>query len=204
MAQVQVAKRRLNLKIAYYGAPGAGKATNLRALEGAVPGPKGRVGQVALDPEVALRFEFQPAWLEPVRGLRVNLQLFTVPADRWAETHPHSLVLQGADAVVFVVDSRPEGLEAAARAWEHLAANVAAQSERLGELPVVFQWNKRDLAGALPLERLEAAVAGWPEPRADAPACEAVASRGQGVLESVRQVAEATTDALRGRLDELL
>ncbi len=196
MAQVQVAKRQLNLKIAYYGAPGAGKATTLRALEEAVPPPRGRVSRIELDAEAALRFECQPGWLETVKGLRVTLQLFSVPGDRWRETHPHGLVLQGADAVVFVVDSRPAGLEAARAAWAELEANLARHDQPLAELPVVFQWNRRDAEDALSVGALLDAFG-----RPEAIGKETVACRGLGVIEPVRAAAEAVTDELRSKLE---
>ena len=188
MAQLLFAKNQINVKLAYYGPAGAGKASCFEALRTQL---SAAVDAVELDGERALRLTCFPAWIDPIRERTVCLQLFTVPGDVFASTFPHRLSLQGADALVFVADSSPAAYEANLDAWRRLDAGLASLGESLAELPVVFQWNKRDLQDAVDVERLQAALNDR-----GAPACESVATTARGVLEPLKHAAGLATRGL--------
>lgn len=196
MAQLLFAKNQINVKIAYYGPGLSGKATCLEVLQKQLGGTGGGPDSLELDGELAVRLTCFPDWLEPIRERTVCLQLFTVPGAVFWSTFPHRLVLEGADALVFVADSSPDAFEGNLEVWRRLEEGLAGLGESLAELPVVFQWNKRDLPDAVPVERLEAELnAGG------AFSCASVATTGAGVLEALREAARLATRGLEA-LDE--
>lgn len=190
MAQLLFAKNQINVKIVYYGPGLAGKATCLEALRKQISGTVRGPDSLELDGELAVRLTCFPEWIEPIRERTVCLQLFTVPGDVFESTFPHRLALEGADAIVFVADSSPDAFEGNLEVWRRLEEGLASLGESLAELPVVFQWNKRDLAEVVPVERLQAALNSR-----GAFACESVAVSGAGVLEALQEAARL---AVRG------
>lgn len=195
MAQVQLRKKQVNIKVAYWGAPGAGKQASFAALRREVPGAT-PLNEVDLDGERAMYFSLLPGWLERIRGYRVNLQLFLTPPEGFWEAAPHRLVLEGVDACVLVVDSTPRGCEQAERALALLRQNLAALGEDLAALPLVPQWNRRDAGDALPVADLRARLGLGEEP-----GVESVATTGRGVLDALREVSERAAAALHDKLD---
>jgi signal recognition particle receptor subunit beta len=190
VAQLLFAKKQINVKIAYYGPGLAGKATSLEAIQKGAPGTVGGIDAVTLDGQELVRLDYFPDWLEPIRERTVCLQLFSVPGAVFWDTFPHRGVLQGADAVVFVADSRAESLEKNVEVWRRLGVTLEEFGESSADLPVVFQWNKRDLEEAVPVERLQDALN-----TRGAPAHESVAVTGTGVLEALQAAARL---AVRG------
>jgi len=190
MAQLLFAKNQINVKIVYYGPALAGKATCFAALQQQISGTVGGPDPLELDGEHAVRLTCFPEWLEPIRERTVCLQLFTVPSAAFESSFPHRLVLEGADALVFVADSGPDAFEGNLDVWRKLGEGLAGLGESLDELPVVFQWNKRDLPDAVPVERLQAELN-----QRGAFAGESVAAAGTGVLEPLQEAARL---AVRG------
>ena len=182
------ARQELVLKVVYYGPGLAGKTTNLQFLHGQVP--EGRASDlVSIDThsERTLHFDFVALELGGVQGRDIRLEFYTVPGQSY-DAATRRLVLTGADGVVFVADSRREALD----------ENIDAMNEMLGnlrhhgmpeDLPIVLQYNKQDLATAVPVEQLHLLlnIRGWPS-------FPAVATTGEGVGETcevlVRMLAE--------------
>lgn len=187
MALVNHRAREIHFKIVYYGPGLGGKTTNLKVLHDRLPADKrGRLMSIATEHERTLFFDFMAVNLGLVQGFSTRFHLYTVPGQIYYRLSRRA-VLQGLDAVVFVADSGP-GREAANR---DSLADLEVHMESLGlgkllDLPRVFQWNKRDLPGALPVERLRAAL----NP-SGAPEFEAVASEGRGVAECLRAACKA-------------
>lgn len=189
MALINHRTREIHFKIVYYGPGLCGKTTNLRALHDRLPPERrGKLISIATDHERTLFFDFMPIELGQVNGFITRFHLYTVPGQVYYKLSRRA-VLQGVDGLVFVADSHPArefaNRDSLADLHEHLRT-LGPAGTALHRLPWVFQYNKRDLPGALPLARLSAAL----NPHG-APEFEAVASTGVGVSETLRSACKA-------------
>jgi len=181
----------LGCKVVYYGPAASGKTTNLRHVYGRLdPAARGKLITPTDGPERTLFFDLLPVDMGIVQGIRTRFHLYTVPGQA-----PHGesrrLVLQGVDGVVFVADSHPQRMAANRESLADLEGNLARTGLEISDLPVVFQYNKRDLEGATPIDQLQAELN--PDGR---PMFEAVAIAGTGVLESLTAVSRQVIKAL--------
>lgn len=194
MATLHFAQREIEAKVVFYGPALSGKTTNLRALHRLVPsGQRGELHELATDQDRTLFFDFLPVELGEIGGYAARFKLFSVPGQAYYRD-TRRVVLQGADAVVFVADSSPDRLQANLDALADLVENLRIL-DPAGDLPVVLQLNKRDVEGALPVETLLAELngRGWPM-------VEAVASEGRGVLATIHEVTALASARLAARL----
>ncbi len=180
MAQINYADREIYCKIAYYGPGLSGKTTKLEFVhDDARPENRGALTSFATDGDRTLFFDFMPLDLGDVAGMRTRIQLYTVPGQVHYDT-TRKLVLQGVDGVAFVADSNPERLAANEESLQNLFDNLKALGIR-SNLPLVMQWNKRDVVNPLPIEVLEEKL----NPR-QLPSFEAVAADGSGVFATLK------------------
>ncbi len=148
MAQVDFTERQLTLKLVYYGPPLSGKTSNLRALYGAVDKlNRGRLMTLDTRDDRTLFFDLLPIFFRS-SGFSFRIKVYTVPGQPVHEA-TRKVVLAGADGVVFVADSEPDQRAANLGSWKNLVANLSSLG--LAELPVVVQYNKRDLPDAVPI-----------------------------------------------------
>jgi signal recognition particle receptor subunit beta len=160
-----------------------GKTTNLQWIHEKLPiKNKGKMLSLATETDRTLFFDFLPIELGTIRGMRTRIQLYTVPGQVFYNA-TRRMVLKGADCIVFVVDSQEPMLEANAESLENLRENLEINELDPNEIPLVIQYNKRDLPNALPIEILNERL----NPRG-APHFEAVALKGQGVEETLKGV----------------
>ena len=153
MAQVDFAERQLTLKLVYYGPPLSGKTSNLRALHDKVDRlNRGRLMTLDTRDDRTLFFDLLPLFFRvdaaKAASFSFRIKVYTVPGQPVHEA-TRKVVLANTDGVVFVADSRPDQREANRTAWQNLVANLASQG--LASIPVVVQYNKRDLPDAVPL-----------------------------------------------------
>jgi hypothetical protein len=140
-------KRELAVKLVYYGPPLSGKTTNLVKLhERLDPATRGRLLCLETQTDRTLYFDLLPIVFKSQSGLTVKLKLYTVPG-QVIHYATRRLVLQGADGVAFVVDSRVSEARAAAESWSDLQKNLRENGIDPMEIPIVVQFNKRDLPG---------------------------------------------------------
>lgn len=192
MAQFNRAKREVALKIVYYGPGLAGKTTNLVRLHDHYPArAKGELVQLDTEQERTLFFDYFPGVLGKIRGYDIRVDYFTVPGQSYYNITRRT-VLSGADGVVFVADSDPRREQANVTAHANLIENLAYFGVASAELPIVYQWNKRDVAGALPTRVLEQALN-----TRGAPSFDAVATEGVGVRETERAVLNSVLRTMR-------
>ncbi|MEI6473409.1 MAG: GTPase domain-containing protein [Holophagaceae bacterium] len=177
------ATRNMTVKIVYYGPGLCGKTTNLHAIYSQTS-RKGRGEMVSLNTETdrTLFFDLLPLEAGLVGGYRTRLQLYTVPGQVFYN-ETRKLVLQGVDGIVFVVDSQAAMLDAGCESMLNLRENIGALGLDLAEIPMVFQWNKRDLRSVVPVEDLETTFNSL-----GLPTFQAVASEGTGVFETLRGI----------------
>lgn len=187
MAQVDFTERQLTLKLVYYGPPLSGKTSNLRALHGKVAQlNRGRLMTLDTRDDRTLFFDLLPIFFRS-SGFSFRIKVYTVPGQPVHEA-TRKVVLANADGIVFVADSRPDQREANKASWQNLTANL--KSLGLDHLPVVVQYNKRDLPDAMPLSELDRFG------DATRKVEEAVAMEGAGVVETFFELVERSWKAL--------
>jgi signal recognition particle receptor subunit beta len=176
--QLDFATRELTIKLVYYGPALSGKTTNLQALHAAAAGEvKGRLMTLDTKDDRTLFFDLLPLSFEDKSGLSVRLKVFTVPG-QVIHASTRRLVVQGADGVAFVADSRISETATNTESFLDLRDNLKAQGIRLEEMPLVIQFNKRDLPGVRSEAEVAKMAAGGREP-----VYLAVATQGLGVVE---------------------
>lgn len=184
MPSISHQKREVLLKLVYYGPGLGGKTTNLEWIHArARPEHRGKLLSLNTDAERTLFFDLLPVDLGKFKGYAIRLHLCTVPG-QIAYDRTRQLILKNVDGVVFVVDSQLEQLEANAESLINLRNNLRLQGVDPDRLPVVVQYNKRDVPGVLAPEELRAAL-GVPPGVVER---EAVATRGVGVFETLKSV----------------
>lgn len=149
------ATRQMTAKIVYYGPGLCGKTTNLNTIYGKTS-QKARGEMVSLNTETdrTLFFDLLPMDVGVVGGFKTKLQLYTVPGQVFYNS-TRKLVLKGVDGIVFVADSQVPMLDANKESLQNLEANLRELGLSLRDIPMVFQWNKRDLKNIVPVEDLE-------------------------------------------------
>ncbi|HEY3400673.1 MAG TPA: GTPase domain-containing protein [Geothrix sp.] len=177
------ATRQMTAKIVYYGPGLCGKTTNLNTIYGKTS-QKARGEMVSLNTETdrTLFFDLLPIDVGMVGGFKTKLQLYTVPGQVFYNS-TRKLVLKGVDGIVFVVDSQVPMLDAGRESWMNLEENLRELGLNLLDIPVVFQWNKRDLKNVVSVDELETVF----NPRG-MPSFQSVASDGTGVFETLRGI----------------
>ncbi len=177
--RVNYKARELQIKIVYYGPALAGKTTNIRQIFNHVaPERRSDLTVVDTDGDRTLFFDYLQVELGKIGGFTPRINLYTVPGQPIYAT-TRKIVLRGADAVVFVADSAPERADENRAAWEQLHQHL----KELGlsaDLPVVVQWNKRDLPHAMPVVQLKALLG----INGRYPMFEAIAVKNVGVRET--------------------
>jgi len=185
MAVIVVAEREIHLKIVYYGPGLSGKTTNLIWLHDHLPeSDKSALFSIDGDRERTLFFDFLPLDLATIGEYRVRLHLYSVPGqERFGATR--SAHLRGVDGVVFVADSQRERLGDNRTSLAELEGSLRQLGFSSGDVPIVFQYNKSDLANVLTRAQLDAHLNSLGRPSREAAAID-----GSGVLETLRLVLE--------------
>jgi signal recognition particle receptor subunit beta len=191
MVQFNFSERTIKAKVVYYGPPQSGKTTNLEQIH-RISDPEGANRLISLNTaqDRTLFFDLLPFSLGSVSGYDFKIQLYTVPGQvQYNATR--RVVLAGADAVVFVADAhRPMAKENQA-AFENMKVNLLANRLVPEKVPLVFQYNKQDLEPRLAREELDRALNFWGRK-----AFPAVASRGEGVMETFVAVVQDMLSAI--------
>jgi len=186
--------KELTAKVVYYGPGLCGKTTNLQWIHEKVPiKNKGKMLSLATETDRTLFFDFLPIEIGTIRGMKTRIQLYTVPGQVFYNA-TRRMVLKGADCVVFVCDTQEPMLEACLESYENLRQNLEANEIDPDEIPMVLQYNNRDLPNALPIEILNERM----NPR-NYPFYEAVALKGIGVEETLKGVTKLVFKSLSAR-----
>jgi signal recognition particle receptor subunit beta len=176
--QIDFTTRELTVKLVYYGPALSGKTTNLVAIHRlAAPEACGRLMTLETRDDRTLFFDLLPLSLK-AGTVQVRLKLFTVPG-QVMHAGTRRLVLQGADGVAFIADSQRVETRANAAAFQDLRANLKENGLDLSRMPLVIQFNKRDLPDIRPDAEIDALAKKGKEP-----VFKAVATRGIGVAET--------------------
>jgi signal transduction histidine kinase/signal recognition particle receptor subunit beta len=185
MGFINVAERTINAKLVYYGVGVGGKTTSLQQVHGILC-PRNEVQLVSINTEEdsTLLFDFLPINLGQVGGFKIRIQGFTVPGQpKYRQMRKY--VLQGADAVVFVVDSQRSRLQENLESLQSMRENLRTSSGTSEDIPIIVQYNKRDLPDVMGEAELDRAF----RFRDDVATFPSVATEGQGVFEAFVEAA---------------
>ena len=200
MAVFNAKARVIECKLVYYGPGRCGKTTNLEYIFKA--GKKYTIGEmVSIDTkgDRTLFFDFLPIGLGKIRSCDVKVQLYTVPGQaKYGSTR--KLVLKNVDGVVFVADSLEVRRKANFLSLKDLQQNLAEQNVSIFKIPLVLQYNKRDLAEqglpVMPVELMEKDL----NSKLKVPSFEASAVKGSGVGETLKKMLALTLSHLEKEL----
>jgi signal recognition particle receptor subunit beta len=192
MSFINYSSREINCKIVYYGPGLCGKTTNLQYIyKKTSPEAKGKMISLATETERTLFFDFLPLSLGEIRGFKTRFHLYTVPGQVFYDAS-RKLILKGVDGVVFVADSQVERMEANIESLQNLRDNLSEQGYDFAKIPLVIQYNKRDLPNAAPVEELRNLLN-----TAGVPDFEGVAFKGDGVFETLKAIAKLVLTELK-------
>lgn len=188
MAFTNFESKEIHCKVLYFGAPGSGKTANLKSIFTATS-TEVQAGLLELqdDGGTTPYFDFLPLSLGRVRDFHLKLHLYTLPMNSLFQT-VSSVILKGVDGFVFVADSRVESLADNAEYLKRCRKILIDEGFNIAELPRVIQYNKRDLPGIVSIDILRQEL----NP-SGAPDFEAVANKGQGVIETLEGLAQLMT-----------
>lgn len=192
MALVNYAAREINCKIVYYGTGLGGKTTNLKYIHSQLaPTTRGELISLATETERTLFFDFLPLDLGSVQGFKTRFSLYTVPG-QVEYNASRKLILNGVDGIIFVADSDVMRSKDNVESLQNMIENLAEYSLTLDNIPWVLQYNKRDLANAMPIERMEKELN-----IRGVPSFEAVASEGLGVFATLKAISKLILNRLQ-------
>jgi len=183
MVSINYSAREVCCKIVFYGPGLSGKTTNLQYIHSKVPGEtRGKLISLATEADRTLYFDFLPINIGTINGFQAKFQLYTVPGQVYYNA-TRKLVLRGVDGIVFVADSQADKMDENIESLANLEDNLREYGYDPDTLPMVIQFNKRDLPGVLPLEDLNARLN-----LANRPFFEASATMGNGVFDTLKMV----------------
>jgi hypothetical protein len=192
MSMINYASREINCKLVYYGPGLGGKTSNLEYIYGKInPETRGKLISLATEQERTLFFDFLPVDLGSIRGFKTRFHLYTVPGQVYYNAS-RRLILKGVDGIAFVADSQAERMDANIAAMENLYENLSDYGYDPKNVPIVMQYNKRDLPSSVPVEELRSHL----NPSAQLPEYEAVAISGRGVFDTLKAVSKLVLKSL--------
>ncbi|SYZ74024.1 Mutual gliding-motility protein MglA (modular protein) [Candidatus Zixiibacteriota bacterium] len=189
MVSINYATREVTCKIVYYGPGLSGKTTNLIYVHNKVPATtRGKMISLATEADRTLYFDFLPINIGTINGFAAKFQLYTVPGQVYYNA-TRKLVLRGVDGLVFVADSQAEKMDENIESLTNLKENLEEYGYNINEIPIVIQYNKRDLPGVLTVEELQAKLnpMGWK-------CFEGEAVGGRGVFDTLKMIIKLVLD----------
>lgn len=182
-------------KVVYYGPGLCGKTTNLHYIYKHTAGDsRGEMVSLETETDRTLFFDLLPIDVGTIAGFSTRIQLYTVPGQVFYNT-TRKLVLKGVDGVVFVADSQRAMLQANQESFRNLEENLAEMGLSSDSLPLVLQYNKRDLPDICTVDEMNRSLNrnGWLH-------FESAAPLGQGVFETLKGISKLTLMSLKKRL----
>ncbi|HEY8269736.1 MAG TPA: ADP-ribosylation factor-like protein [Pseudobdellovibrionaceae bacterium] len=193
MSFINYNAKEIHCKVVYYGPSLGGKTTNVQwVYQKTANDQKSKLVALNSDVERTLFFDFLPLNVGDIRGFKTRFHLYTVPGQVVYDAS-RKLILKGLDGVIFVADSQIERMDENLEALKNLKRNLEQQGYDIREIPLVMQYNKRDLPNAASLAEMRSALNFY-----NAPEVEASASEGKGVSESLKIVSKSILNVLKG------
>ncbi len=197
MAIINMKKKEVQAKIVYYGPGRGGKTTNLEYIyKNFRDRMRTEMVTIKTQGDRTLFFDFLPIEMGQIAGFEVRIQLYTVPGQvKYDATR--RLVLRGVDGLVFVADSLAIRRKENVYAMKNLTEHLASYKRNIFEIPLVLQYNKRDLAEqGIPLLSIETLEKDLNE-KLKAPTFEASALQGPNVVQTMKKIISMTMQSLQ-------
>ncbi|MCL1926199.1 MAG: GTPase domain-containing protein [Syntrophorhabdaceae bacterium] len=192
MSFINYSSKEINCKIVYYGPGLCGKTNNLHYIYKRMNyDARGKMVSLATETERTLFFDFLPLSLGEVRGFKTRFHLYTVPGQVFYDAS-RRLILRGVDGVVFCADSQLARMDANIESLENLRLNLEEQGYNMGKVPMVIQYNKRDLPDIASVVEMHALLN-----TRNVPEFEACARTGMGVFETLKAIIKLVLNDLR-------
>jgi mutual gliding-motility protein MglA len=197
MSFVNYNTKEINCKIVYYGPGLGGKTTNIQHIYMRTSGDsKGKIISLNTENERTLFFDFLPLDLGKIRGFNTRFHLYTVPGQVFYQAS-RKLILRGVDGIIFVADSQLVKMESNQESLESLKSNLLDEGYDINQVPLVMQWNKRDLPNITSIDDMESQLNSY-----SAPSFEACATNGDGVFETLKMSSKLVLMNLKGGLHQ--
>lgn len=189
MASISYASKEICVKIVYYGPGMSGKTTNLQVIyKKVLPEFRSKLTSLSTENERTIFFDFLPIELGKIKGFNIKVQLYTVPGQVYYNA-VRKLVLRGVDGLVFVADSSPDKLKENIESLKNLEENLLGYKYKREDIPMMMQYNKRDLDNVLSIEEMHQYVNIY-----NLPWNEAMANKGVGVFDSLKIICKMVID----------
>ena len=184
--------REIHCKIIYYGPAGAGKTSNIKWICRESQDQKADLFSIPLKTKPSAFFDFLPLDIGRIRGFKTRFHLYTIPGNHLFETS-QKLLLKGLDGVFFVADSQKEKMRENRQSLTRLERGLNEEGLSLETLPMVIQYNKRDLENIHSLTYIRSALN-----RHNHPDFTASAEKGQNVFEPLKTLLKMVLTVLKG------
>lgn len=193
MSFINYNAKEIHCKVVYYGPSLGGKTTNIQwVYQKTASDQKSKLIALNTENERTLFFDFLPLFIGEIRGFTTKFHLYTVPGQVVYDAS-RKLILKGLDGIIFVADSQAERLEENIESMNNLEKNLQQQGYDIKQVPLVMQYNKRDLPNVTPVAELRKLLN-----RYNSTEYESVATQGTGVFESLKTVSKAIINVLKG------
>lgn len=195
MAIVNYRRREINCKIVYVGPSLGGKTTNIQCIHGRLPSDRRSSLQcINTEGDRTLFFDYFSLDLENVQGMATKFLIYAVPGQPMYRS-TRKMVLNGVDGLVFVVDSNSNRLSDNLEALLELKTMLEEYGYDYATIPLVLQYNKRDLENTTPVEEFETLLNDR-----DCPSFEAIAIENKGVIDTFKAICTKVIDNLNQNL----
>lgn len=193
MSFINYNAKEIHCKVVYYGPSLGGKTTNIQwVYQKTAEDQRSKLVALNTDIERTLFFDFLPLNVGDIRGFKTRFHLYTVPGQVVYDAS-RKLILKGLDGVIFVADSQVERMDENLESLRNLERNLEQQGYDIREIPLIMQYNKRDLPNVASLAEMRSALNPY-----NAPEIEGCASEGRGVFESLKTVSKSIINVLKG------
>lgn len=183
MAVIDSNKKEINFKIVYYGPAQSGKTTSIHQLQSLIDSKKKSAIRKTEHADHTIFFDFLALSSESIGGYKTKFQVYTVPGQVLYDDS-RKLLLKGVDGVIFVADSQLDRVADNLQSLSELRSHIQQMGLKPEEVPMVIQYNKRDLSASSPLDELQKTINIH-----HVPDFETVAIKGTGVVEGFRECA---------------
>lgn len=184
--------KEIHCKVVYYGPSLGGKTTNVQWIYQKTADQKSKLSVLNPNNERTLFFDFLPLFIGDIGSYKTRFHLYSVPGQIVYDSS-RKLILKGLDGVIFVADSQKERMEENLLSLKNLKINLKQQGYDIEKIPLIIQYNKRDLNNALSLKELRTSLNLY-----NSPDFEAIASEGVGVFESFKMLSKQIITILKG------
>lgn len=193
MSFVNYNAKEIHCKVVYYGPSLGGKTTNVQWIfQKTTTDPKSKLMTLNVENERTIFFDFLPLSLGEIRGFKTRFHLYSVPGQMVYDAS-RKLVLKGLDGVIFVADSQIERMDENLQSLENLKTNLDQQGCSIHQMPLIFQYNKRDLPNIMLVNEMRSQLNKY-----NVPDFEANALQGIGVFESLKALSKRIITILKG------